>query len=187
MFVEALSYGAWNKVQSDADIVKAVVNGDRAAYAKLVERYEHSVRAVATRILGDVHAAEDAAQEAFVKAYEKLGSLRKGSAFGGWLLKIARNEALTIVRRRSYNREKVNLDELHVPSRDGQLDDESQILLKAVTKLPKHERNVIMLRHFTGHTIRDISEITGRSVGTITKQLSRAHARLRRQLKELEL
>ena len=83
-------------LQSDGDLVDAVVGGDRAAFAILVRRYEPALRAVAMSVLRDAHLAQDAAQEAFVKAYEKLGSLRRAGAFGPWLLQIGRRCALDL-------------------------------------------------------------------------------------------
>ena len=70
-----------------------------------------------------------------------------------------------------------------VSAHDGCLDDEASELLEAVMDLREHERNVILLRHVDGHSVRAIATLTGRSVGTVTKQLSRAYARLRKKLK----
>ena len=69
-------------MKSDSELVNAVLSGQKDAFAELVGRYERSVRAAAMDVLGDHIAAQDAAQEAFVKAYEKLGSLREVSVFG---------------------------------------------------------------------------------------------------------
>jgi DNA-directed RNA polymerase specialized sigma24 family protein len=58
------------------------------------------------------------------------------------------------------------------------------VLLEAVMRLPDHERNAVLLCHFQGHSVRDAAALTGRTVGTVTKQLSRAYARLRAALKD---
>ena len=174
-------------VQADGDLVKAVLKGDRSAFAELVSRYERAVRAVAVDVVGDSHAAEDVAQDCFVIAYEKLAGLRRPGAFGGWLLKIARREAISRGRSRVKT---VSLEESKlraVEGRDGQLDDDLQEVLAAVMKLPGHERQVVMLKYFNGRSTREISEVTGRAIGTVSKQLSRAHRRLRRILKGTEL
>ena len=68
---------------------------------------------------------------------------------------------------------------------DASLDEEKQRLLAAVMKLPESEKQVVMLRYFCSHTVRDVANIVGRSVGTVTKQLSRAHKRLRKMLREV--
>ena len=69
-------------VQSDSRLVEALRDGDQEAYVRLFRRHERSVRAVALAVLCDHDAAQDATQEAFLTAYEKVGSLRKGSSFG---------------------------------------------------------------------------------------------------------
>ena len=84
---------------SDAELVRAVKSGERRLYGDLVARYERAVKAAALHVLSNYHDAQDAAQEAFVIAYQRLGELREEGAFGGWLLRIAHNEALRLARR----------------------------------------------------------------------------------------
>lgn len=171
--------------QSDSKLVKAVLNGNREAYGCLFERHEHSVQAVALAVLGDYHAAQDVVQESFVTAYRKLGGLRKGSSFGPWIRKIAKRQAIQISRSMSQvNDAKQRVIEASSVSNDGRIDEPNRMLLEVVMRLPKHERVVIMLRYFDGHSTKMISEMTGRSIGTVTMQLSRAHARLHKWLKE---
>ena len=62
------------------------------------------------------------------------------------------------------------------------MDEQKQWLLNRVRQLPKHERLIVSLRYFDGHGVQEIAQITGRPVGTVTKQLSRALERLRRDL-----
>ena len=169
-------------MESDSQLVQLALGGDRDAFAKLLARHERTVRAAAMAILGDHHSAQDASQEAFVAAYRKLATLRDGSAFGPWVFKIARREALRIARRSPAT---VSLDsqaDRPDPRDDGRLDSASRRLLEAVMKLPAHERTVVTLRHFDGHSVAEIAEIAARPVGTVTKQLSRAYARLREGL-----
>ena len=171
--------------QSDSTLVKAVLNGDREAYGCLFERYERSVQAVALAVLGDHHAAQDAVQESFITAYEKLGGLRKGSSFGPWIRKIAKREAIQIGRGMLKRKNAKQLaTQASAVSNDGRIDEPNRRLLNAVMRLPKHELVVVMLRYFDGHSIKMISKITGRPAGTVTMQLSRAHVRLRKLLKE---
>jgi len=173
--------------QSDAELVELVLDGDGAAFAQLVRRYEAPVRAVGLNTLGNTDAADDAAQEAFIRAYEKLGQLRTPAAFGVWLLKIARRCALDAARRRHKTEPLESLDYVPPASDNGQLDSAKQELLAAVLKLPKAQRQVVMLRYFGARSVRQVADVCGRSVGTVTKQLSRAHGRLRNMLKGCEL
>lgn len=174
-------------VRSNAELVGAVLEGDRASFAELVRRYQRMVLAIAWQALGDHHAAEDAAQEAFVAAYRKLGSLRDPARFGPWMMKIVRRTALRIRERRRLRTEPLeSAGDPPGPADADPLDEELQRLLEAVTRLPDHERVVVMLRYLDGHSVASIAEMTGRPLGTVTKQLSRAVARLKESLEEVE-
>ena len=167
---------------SDADLVKRVLMGDRSAYGELFERYERSVLAVGLSVLGDLHSAQDVSQETFVMAYENLPALRQGARFGAWVQRIARNEAIARLRRRQQAEE--SMRHHRTASDNHRLDGAAERLLEAVMRLPSHERRVIMLYYFEDHPVKDVSLITGRPVGTVTMQLSRARARLLKWLKE---
>ncbi len=176
-------------MQSDRDVVESVLRGRRDAYATLVSRYERAVSAAALRIVGDRHAAQDVAQDAFVTAFEKLAGLRKPDAFGAWLMKITRRQAMRHVRQRRRTarlngQEKQVEDAGAQPASNGRLDDETRRLLDAVAALPKQEQAVVTLRYFGDHSVQDVADILGRPIGTVTKQLSRAHTRLRDTLKQ---
>jgi len=173
-------------VRTDAELVNAVLNGEKQAFAVLVKRYERMVRAVALDVLGDYHSATDVSQDAFVKAYEHLAGLRKPEAFGSWLTKITRRCALDSARRRLKETRLETKTTAAIEDPDGQLAEDKQRLLAAVVKLPGAERQVVMLRYFGDNSINDVAKILGRSVGTVTKQLSRARIRLRKILKRSE-
>jgi RNA polymerase sigma-70 factor (ECF subfamily) len=164
-------------------LVAAAVAGQVDAFELLIRRYERSVRATAMNIVKDRHLASDVAQEAFLKAYQGLAALRRPEAFGAWLMQIAHRCALDAARRR---RHQACLAKTAVSgaSGNGQLAEDKQELLAAVMQLPTGERQAVMLRYFGCHSVKEVADISGRSTGTITKQLSRAHRRLRNILKE---
>lgn len=170
----------------DRQLVRQTLRGDRGAYAALVRRYERAVRATALAQLNDFHLAEDAAQEAFVRAYHELSRLKDGSAFAAWLLTIARRLAVRAARNRRRLRPLEAAGDVAAPSDASVLDERQQRLLGAIVGLPKHEAVAVQLRYFQGLPVGQIALITGRPLGTVTKQLSRAHDRLRRALKESE-
>jgi RNA polymerase sigma-70 factor (ECF subfamily) len=108
--------------------------------------------------------------------------LRNASKFGSWLLAIARNQAARHARQ-AIRHEVCVADMANVqPSTNGKLTDQSERLLALVERLPDHERIIIGLKHFEGHSVQEVATITGRPVGTVTKQLSRAHKRLQHWL-----
>ena len=170
-------------MRSDAELVTAVLDGDRGAFAEIVRRYERTVRIIARSFAPDHHTAEDVAQETFLAAYRKLGGLRNGMLLGAWIGRIARRQAVRLGRRAS----SAAMAELVADSpadRDSGLDDESRRLLAEVMDMPRHERTVVMMRYFERRSAGEISEILDRPVGTVTKQLSRAYERLRRRMRE---
>jgi RNA polymerase sigma-70 factor (ECF subfamily) len=171
-------------VRTDAELVNACLDGEKTAFAALVKRYERPVRAISLAVCRDYHSAADISQDAFVTAYQNLSGLRKGSAFGPWLMKITHRCALDFIRRRQKETPLEKTGVCGIENPGGRLDEDQQKLLAAVVRLPKAEKQVIMLRYFAGHGVKDVAEILSRSVGTVTKQLSRAHKRLRNMLKE---
>ena len=123
-------------MRTDAELVKSCLNGQKQAFAELVNRYQRSARAVALNILGDHHSADDAVQDGLVKAYQSLAGLRKADAFGPWLMKITHRCALDHLRRRPKESPMEITTAEALQSPDGQLDGDNQQLLAAVIKLP---------------------------------------------------
>ena len=141
--------------------------------------------AAALAELGNLHAAEDATQAAWLLAFRRLDTLRDGSRFAPWLLQIVRRQAIEVHRKRQVTVPMAaEVAESHSPSESPPGD--YQDLLRLVDRLPDHERLLVGMRHFDGHSVAEIAALTGRPVGTVTKQLSRAHARLRGWLEEDE-
>jgi RNA polymerase sigma-70 factor, ECF subfamily len=171
---------------SDDQIVLAVLGGARERFAVLVQRHEAAVRATALAILRDHHDTEDVMQVAFVTAYRKLATLRKRSSFGPWVLRIARHQALRAIRRK---KDVVTLEGMDFPDGAsdpmGIVDEEEGRLATAVAELPEQERVVVALHYFQGLTVIEVARVLDHPVGTVTKQISRAHRRLRERLRPL--
>lgn len=165
----------------DADLVEATLAGDRAAFGDLTRRYQRAACAAAWSVLRDRHAAEDAAQEAFLTAYTRLGELRDPAAVGAWLLRIARQKALRIAER---VRAPAPVPDVAAEPTPVGLDEESRRLLGAVMGLPEGEAQVVMLHYFDEHPVPAVAAMLSRPVGTVTKQLSRAYAHLRAALED---
>jgi RNA polymerase sigma-70 factor, ECF subfamily len=171
-------------VLSDAELIVRVRAGDVDAYAVLVRRYERLVRATVLRKCPDRDHADDVMQDTFLVAFQSLAKLNDGARFGPWLLGIARNRTARLYRDSA--RHEIGITDLDAlpDSNRTPLSDESLGLLEFIERLPDHERVLVGLKHFEGHTAAEIAAITGRPVGTITKQLSRAYARLGKWLEQ---
>lgn len=165
-------------MKSDAELVALVKSGQSEAFAELVVRYERLVRAAALNAVRERNTADDVVQEAFVTAFQTLASLRDATKFGAWLLGIARHQAARAVRARC--RSPALVGEAVMAAVDcGALSELSAHLLELLERLPEHEKVVVGLKNLQGHSVQEIAEITGRPLGTVTKQLSRAYERLR--------
>jgi RNA polymerase sigma-70 factor (ECF subfamily) len=169
---------------SDSEIIQSVLEGNIEAFTILVKRYEQAVRAVAAKILGDWHSAEDAAQEAFYRAFENLDNLNNQNAFGCWLLKITRRQALNLRKEKSKYR-KLDWPVPAAPETSRvQLNEDAQHILNAIFQLSEFERMIIMLRHFDGHQVQDIAEIVGLPGYAVTKSLTKAYKKLEKYYKD---
>jgi len=163
---------------SDDDYIHLCLNGRPDAFRQLVLRYERPVMSYLTRRLGDPEAAEEVAQESFVRAYFRLNTLKKGDAFFSWLLGIAHRVLQENFRR---HRREHNLSESVDPvdpSTDTTVDGDSG-LAEAVARLPDIYREVTVLRYFGGLSCAEVSGRLGVPLGTVTKRLSRAYGLLR--------
>lgn len=168
-----------------AELVREAQSDDRAAFAELVRRYQHAVLSTAWSVLHDYHSAQDVAQDSFFHAYRNLGSLRDARTFGPWLLTLTRREAIKRSRkiRVAVAIESVpeNAISTAVPTWNEPFED----LVTSVGRLPEHEQEVVVFHYIDAYSVAEVAEMTGRPVGTVTKQLSRAIHRLREWLAEV--
>jgi RNA polymerase sigma-70 factor (ECF subfamily) len=174
----------------EAELVERARKGDVEAYGDLVRTYQRLAGRVAFVVSGSAADADDAVQEAFVKAYQALGRFRSGAAFRPWLMRIVANEAIN--RRRTARRQialaarsaEGRSVEDAVPSPEGAaLARETQReLLVAVNRLRPEDRLVIAYRYWFELSETEMAEAMGCRPGTVKSRLSRALERLRREL-----
>jgi RNA polymerase sigma-70 factor (ECF subfamily) len=166
-------------VESDEELVLRARGGDRDAFARLVERYEPSALLVAGSVLHSCHDARDAVQDSFVIAFERLNALWSPHKFGAWFVQIVRRCALVQVRQRA-SRAKMLVAIGTEPICARESDEALSLdLASAIARLPEQECVVVTLKHLNELPVAEIAKITGRPVGTVTKQLSRAYLRMR--------
>lgn len=171
-------------------LVERARKGDVAAYEALVRRYQALAFRTAYLILGGAADAEDAAQDAFVKAYYALGRFRPGAPLRPWLLQIVANEARN--RRKAATR-RVGLalrvaDERlggnTVPSAEtvALVAEERAYLLAALHDLREDDRRVVACRYFLDLSEAEMAAVLGIPRGTVKSRLARALGRLRARL-----
>ncbi len=166
-------------MQHDSELIRLVGKGNQEAYGELAKRYERLALVVAIGILSDRHLAEDAVQEALVSAYRRLDSLRDRSKYGPWLMQITRREAIRLAKRRKKGESLVGSLLPDQEKSQGAALNGHDYAISWINRLPAQERIVFALHHLDGRVAREIAELTGRPIGTVTKQLSRAMQRLR--------
>ena len=174
----------------DGALVELAQHGDVEAYEKLVQRYQGLASRVAYLVARDASDAEDAAQEAFVKAYYALDRFRTGAAFKPWLLRIVTNEALN--RRRSAGRraslalrateERVSGGAAPSPETTALEHEERTALLAAIESLEETDRLVVTYRYFLELSEAEMAAALDIPRGTVKSRLSRALVKLRTAL-----
>jgi RNA polymerase sigma-70 factor (ECF subfamily) len=169
----------------EAQETAGAARGDHAAFGALVERYQEVAFRAAYLIVREAPAAEDVAQEAFIRAYRQMRSFRQGEPFRPWLLRIVTNLALNEVRSRRRRRGLFaraaifERGEADPPHDDLAAQDESAALLRAIAELPEDDRIVLHLRYFLELPEREIAAAIGKPAGTVKSRLHRAGKRLR--------
>jgi len=181
---------------NDVELVQRALAGDAGsqdAYAELLRRYERPVYTLILRMVRDRTLAEDLAQDAFVKAFAKLGTYDPGRKLSSWLFKIAHNTAIDHLRRRDL--ETVSLDAPvgddpdaaprviedetgETPDDAAERSDLSRALTRAVARLRPEYRQVILLRFQAGLEYAEIVEETGFPLGTVKTYIHRARKEL---------
>ena len=157
----------------------APLHEQHAAFAQLVEQSQPIVFGIALGSLREVEDARDAAQDAFLTAWLRLGQLRDASLFPAWLRKIVATRCLRSLRRRTRAREIALPEAIEADSRPL---DYGSLLSAALATLPDGERDVTVLFYFLGYSQAQIGRLLRLKPGTVGKRLHSARLRIRRQL-----
>jgi RNA polymerase sigma-70 factor (ECF subfamily) len=173
---------------SDLANIHQVLAGDVEAFARLVDRHYDRCARVAVRIVGNREDAEEALQDAFLRAFNALGDYEERERFSAWLTRIVVNQCRTVLaraRRREAVFVDVDLRELDLtasPVTDGDVWPE---LDQALALLPRDQREAIVLRYSDDLTYEEMSRITGAGESALKMRVQRAFARLRALLPEV--
>jgi len=157
------------------------------AFGQLVQMFRDMACGYAHAILGDFHLAEDAAQEAFVLAYRRLGQLREPEAFPGWFRSIVWTTCGQMVRKKS--RTTVGIDATSAmpaqspdPSSLAEATEMRDEVLRAISQLPDKEREVTTLFYINGYSQKDIADFLEVPVGTVKNRLNASRGRLKERM-----
>lgn len=184
----------------DRDLATLAARGGELAFRELLSRYERPVFSLIYRMVRDRTLAEDLAQEAFIRAFNAIGSYKTSYKFSNWILKIANNHTIDYLRKRKLDTvsidgsphattaDQVSQTQVVIESRDenpeeyvehrelgGQIED-------AIGGLREEYRTVIVLRHVEGYAYDEIADIMDLPLGTVKTYLHRARGELRKSL-----
>jgi RNA polymerase sigma-70 factor, ECF subfamily len=168
-------------LEAECDLIGRAQAGDRWAFGELVRLHREGVVNVVYRMCGDGHLAEDAAQEAFIRAWKHLPKYRPYAPFRNWLYRIATNVARDVLRR---ERETVDVEQL--PLATSRAGPETSLVRAqrgervraAVLALPEASREALVLREYEGLSYREIADTLDIPIGTVMSRLNYARKRL---------
>lgn len=179
--------------------IKQVKKGDQNVFAEIVDLYKDKIYQLCYRMLGNVHEAEDIAQEAFIRAYVNIDSFDINRKFSTWLYRIATNLTIDRIRKKKpdyyLDAEVAGAEGLTMYSQiaaDGVLPEDAVLSLelsdtiqKKILKLPDKYRTVIVLKYIDELSLIEIGEILNIPVGTVKTRIHRGREALRKQLRDL--
>ena len=165
-------------------LVGAAKKGDTAAFEQLIKMYQHAIYYLCRRMTGTHQAADDIAQETFIKAYFALSTFKEGFGFYGWIRKIAVNASLNylkaIKREEPLGEKDPSITAL--PQDELQKREAEQLFHEALEALPSDQKAVFVLRVHEDQSYREIARTLRISNGTVMSRLNRARQKLKAAL-----
>jgi RNA polymerase sigma-70 factor (ECF subfamily) len=171
---------------ADAELVARSALGEEGAYGELVRRYRRAAYSLALAVTGRHEDAEDASQEAFVVALDRIEECREPGRFGGWFLTIVRNRARNLVRREVVRKGGILPFSVAAsepgPDRVTEQSEMRERLTQALQELSEVQREVVLLHDLEGWKHREIADRLAMPSGTVRSHLHYARKRLREVL-----
>ena len=181
----------------DAELIEQFQNGDTAAFDALFTRYQKRTFRLVQRFVSNPEDASDLTQDAFIRAYQGLGDFKSQCQFYSWLYRITVNLCIDFLRKKSRSEvllyDSDDSGELPManiadprsesPAKAVENKELRTHIRKAVRRLPPKQRQIFVLRHWNGLSLKDIAAVVGRSDGTVKAHLLHAHRNLRKHLR----
>ena len=181
----------------DQTLIDSCLAGRREVFGQLVERYQNRLFHSLLHLLGSTEDAQDAAQDAFVQAFEKLASFRGQSQFYSWLFRIAFNTAVSAkrktkrmsvsldARREASGLEPSDVNPSTEPSYALDVSDRQRLVQQALAELSEEFRTALVLKEMDGMSYEEISDAVDVPLGTVRSRIHRARLELRDKLSVL--
>jgi len=176
-------------MQTEAELIKRILEGEWRNFAVLVDKYESKVYSYVFYLMGNQEDAEEIVQDTFVKAYRSLHQFRGEASFSTWLIRIAHFGCLT--RFRLKVPKKVDLQEVNMYEGEDKSErildqkDRKVILTKALERLKPDERSVVTLFYYNDYSLKEITEVTEMTLSNVKILLHRSRKKLLSILKHM--
>lgn len=175
-----------NREETDAALADRAAAGDREAFGELVLRYQLQVRRVTRSVTLDEHDADDAAQDAFLSALDRIETYDRKRPFGPWLMRIASNAAIDLLRRRTVRKADAIDDSMAArgrgPDKLAEAAELNDRLRAALATLPERQRAAVTLFDLEGYAHAEIAAVLGVPEGTVRSDVFHARRKLREAL-----
>lgn len=174
--------------QEENDLIDRILAGERELYSELVNKYKSYAYTIALKIVLNKPEAEEAAQDAFIKAFHYLKTFNKQAKFSTWLYRIVFNTAISYKRKNKQQFQDIENSVIEYEDRaDTQVEkDDKQIFLsQAMQKLNETDRLSIQLYYIKELTLEEVAETMGQNLNTIKVRVHRARQRLADELKRI--
>jgi RNA polymerase sigma-70 factor (ECF subfamily) len=174
---------------TDAAAVRRVLDGDSDAFSILVSRYGDRYVRYASQMLGNREDAEEALQDAFVRAFRSIRNCEDPSRFGAWLFQILINRCRTAGARRGRREQTFVRDEIALMTASSEHPADNRAMgeeiHRALAMLDADQREAFLLKHVEGLSYEEISEVTGAGVSALKMRVKRACDHLKVSLQEV--
>lgn len=173
--------------EGELELIQRALNGDMNAWGEIVRCYKDAVFGIAIGILGNPADAEDAAQDAFIRAYEGLHTFHLDKRFSTWIFAVTAN-----ICKNKLRRERLFAPLKHIarltkgsdPAQQLAQQERTQIIREAIDQLKPAYRMPLVLRYYAELDYKEIAEVLGLPEGTVKTRLHRAKAELKHILEQ---
>lgn len=172
--------------RSDAQLLAAHAAGDRHAFAELFDRHRHQLQRLAQMTSRTREDADDAVQDAMLKAHRHAATFRHDCAVSSWLYRIVVNACLDRLRRSKAQPTTALLDDTHPVGDHAARVDTAVVVERALLRLPVEQRAAVVAVDMQGYSVAETARMLGIAEGTVKSRCSRARAKLAEALADGE-
>ena len=177
--------------KTDEYYIREILKGDSGSFSQIVEKYSHLAFSLSMKILNQREDAEEAAQDAFIKAYNSLSSFQSGSTFKTWFFRIVYNTSISRLRTHKNTEIKladVKISDIEIQATESAVEqlnkeDRHKYLQAGLKKLEPDEQALLKMYYYDDFSMDEVSAITGLNVSNVKVKIYRGRKRLLMELK----